>query len=179
MKKILVGLFLSVLCSVVMGEEQHDFRKVNFGWSLEQVLAAEDAIFQELEDLGDRVRCFTGVVSLFGKQVPLGYYFADDRLYQAYYLISEGVADETFLALLIKTLSAKYGQYLREYPEEGKTLYAWISGDHVLIRVYVKSVFDRVNEIDILINHNEEQKHATKVQNEVAANQINDAQNNF
>jgi len=112
-----ISILLIVLCILVIstlilsaGEVKYDFRKANWGMSVEQVKATE----KNKIVLEDEKTLATGRVQVDGKECIYVYYFLEDKLYRAAYGFMEKHTNENLhiddYEDLKEILTKKYGK---------------------------------------------------------------------
>lgn len=109
MWKILVILLVVSLPEAAFAEDSHDFRNVYWGMSVEEVKKSENSKpdYEEKNIVG-----YKSVIN--GKNVLLGYFFSDGKLYMARYVLDETFSNSTdyyysFYVPIKQFLIDKYG----------------------------------------------------------------------
>mgnify|MGYP006279006303 CR=1 FL=1 len=135
MKKILLTLIMVFLLTSVVGAEDYDFRKVNWGMSVEQVKENEKS---QLLDGNDETLMYR--VDLNNNEYVLLYGFKNDKLYKTVYILDEsfelGTTYVSEYNYFKKLLTEKYGNA----SGEGKV---WIDDtykDNIKLALYYKDL---------------------------------------
>jgi hypothetical protein len=108
MKKLLIVLSFTFLLQVISAKElgvgSSDFRKVNWGMSMELVKRSETAKFYPEEETDQILIYRTNIASL---ETFLSYYFVKDSLVKAKYLLDEKHSNKNLHINDFKTLKSK------------------------------------------------------------------------
>ncbi|MBA7549873.1 hypothetical protein ES705_42372 [subsurface metagenome] len=111
---LIVLCILVIFTLILFAEEvKYDFRKTNWGMSIEQVKATENA---KLDLEIDSILFYSGVRidEIYGEDFSCTYFFSEDKLFLALYVISEEHTNDNLYIRdyenLKKVLTKKYGK---------------------------------------------------------------------